>query len=76
MDWWWPAYLILGSMMGFIAGLLGVGGGAIAVPLFVILFEAQHFPYEHVLHLVLGTSLAGVSSPPPLACARITSTAR
>lgn len=61
MDWWWLAYLVLGSLMGFIAGLLGVGGGAIAVPLFVILFNAQNFPYEHVLHLALGTSLAGMA---------------
>lgn len=60
MDWWWPLYLALGSLVGFLAGLLGVGGGAITVPVLVIIFSAQHFPPEHVLHLALGTSLAGV----------------
>ena len=60
MDWWWLAYLALGSVIGFLAGLLGVGGGAISVPLLVMLFSAQHFPQENLLHLALGTSLAGV----------------
>jgi len=60
MDWWWFAYIGLGSMIGFLAGLLGVGGGAISVPLLMMLFSAQGFPREHILHLALGTSLAGV----------------
>ena len=60
MDWWWLAYLGLGSAIGFLAGLLGVGGGAITVPLLMMLFGAQDFPQEHLLHLALGTSLAGV----------------
>lgn len=58
MDWWWPAYLVLGSLVGFLAGLLGVGGGAMTVPILVMLFTAQNFPQEHVLHLALGTALA------------------
>jgi uncharacterized membrane protein YfcA len=60
MDWWWLAYLALGSAVGFLAGLLGVGGGALTVPLLVMMFNAQHFPHQHVLHLALGTSLACV----------------
>lgn len=60
MDWWWPAYLIVGSIVGFLAGLLGVGGGALTVPILVMLFTAQNFPPEHVLHLALGTALAGI----------------
>ena len=58
MDWWWLAYLILGSLVGFLAGLLGVGGGALTVPILLMLFAAQNFPHEHVLHLALGTALA------------------
>src|ERR1700682_264471 len=60
MDWWLLAYLALGSVIGFLAGLLGVGGGALTVPLLMMLFSAQDFPHEHILHLALGTSLAGV----------------
>ena len=29
---WWGVYLAIGTMVGFLAGLLGVGGGAL--PLF------------------------------------------
>jgi uncharacterized membrane protein YfcA len=52
---------VLGSVMGYLAGLLGVGGGAITVPILVMLFTAQGFPREHVLHLSLGTALACIA---------------
>jgi uncharacterized protein len=59
-DWWWLAYLLLGLFVGFFAGLLGLGGGVILVPLLVFLFGAQHFPADRVVHLALGTSLASI----------------
>ena len=57
MDWY-AAYLLLGATAGFLAGLFGVGGGTILVPVLLLLFDAQHFPAEHVMHLALGTSMA------------------
>ena len=29
---WWLAYLGLGLFVGFVAGLLGIGGGTVMVP--------------------------------------------
>ena len=57
---WLLAYLALGVFVGFFAGLLGVGGGAIMVPMLTTLFAAQGFPREHLVHVALGTSMAGI----------------
>jgi uncharacterized membrane protein YfcA len=57
---WWLAYLALGAFVGFFAGLLGVGGGGIMVPMLTTLFVAQDFPREHLVHLALGTSMAAI----------------
>lgn len=59
-DVWWLAYPVLGAVVGFFAGLLGVGGGAIMVPMLTTFFVAQGFPHDQVLHLALGTSMAGI----------------
>lgn len=59
MEWVAP-YLVLGAVMGFFAGLLGVGGGIIAVPLLVFIFEAQQLPREHLLRLAVGTAMASI----------------
>ena len=54
MDWW-IAYLVLGLFVGLFAGMLGIGGGMLLVPLLVFMFSAQDFPADRVLHLALGT---------------------
>ncbi|KAF4513745.1 UNVERIFIED_CONTAM: hypothetical protein B566_EDAN011664 [Ephemera danica] len=57
---WLLAYLLLGAVVGFFAGLLGVGGGGIMVPALTALFAAQGFPREHLVHVALGTSMATI----------------
>lgn len=57
---WWLGYLFLGSIVGFFAGLLGIGGGLIMVPILTLIFGAQNFPPDHILHLALGTSMAAI----------------
>jgi uncharacterized membrane protein YfcA len=57
---WWLGYAAIGAVVGFFAGMLGIGGGAIMVPLLVWLFEAQGLPKAHILHLAVGTAMATI----------------
>ncbi len=57
---WWLIYLLLGALVGFFAGLLGIGGGLIVVPVLTFIFTAQDFPPERILHLALGTTMATI----------------
>ena len=59
MDWW-LAYLAIGAAAGFLAGLLGVGGGIVIVPGLVLVFTAKGFPDQHVMHLALATALTTI----------------
>lgn len=56
----WLGYLALGAFAGLLAGLLGVGGGLVIVPILTFLFTAQHLPHEYIAHLAIGTSLATI----------------
>jgi uncharacterized protein len=56
----WLAYLGIGALVGFAAGLLGVGGGIVMVPLLVFVFAASGIAPEQVLHIALGTALAAM----------------
>lgn len=55
---WFGLYVLLGSFVGFMAGLLGVGGGGILVPLLAAIFYHQDMDAGNVVHLALGTALA------------------
>jgi len=57
---YWFLYLATGAFAGVLAGLLGVGGGLIIVPLLTFVFTAQQLPETYILHLALGTSLASI----------------
>ncbi|WPP44962.1 sulfite exporter TauE/SafE family protein [Pseudomonas sp. AN-1] len=54
-------YLILGAAAGVLAGLFGVGGGMIIVPVLVYSFQAQGFAPEVLTHMAVGTSLATIA---------------
>lgn len=53
-------YLGLGAIAGILAGLLGIGGGLVIVPMLVFCFTGLDMPHEHIMHLALGTSLASI----------------
>lgn len=53
-------YALTGALAGLSAGMLGIGGGLIIVPMLVGLFASQGFHPEIIMHLALGTSLATI----------------
>lgn len=53
-------FLVIGAFAGFAAGLFGVGGGTIIVPLLFIVFTQMGYDPDVVMHLALGTSLATI----------------
>lgn len=54
------AYGGLGLVVGFVAGLLGVGGGLIIVPVLIFLLHAHQLAIGIEPQLALGTSLASI----------------
>lgn len=54
------SYLVIGVISGVLAGLLGIGGGLIIVPLLVFLFDLQGMPEATVMHHAVATSLATI----------------
>jgi len=58
-------YLLLGTFVGIVAGLFGVGGGLIIVPALVFIFSSTQLngpaiPANLVMHIAIGTSLATI----------------
>ncbi len=54
-------YLAVGAFAGLLAGLFGIGGGLVIVPVLVITFEALGFPLEVLTHMAVATSLATIA---------------
>ena len=54
------ALLVLGSCTGFLAGLLGIGGGMILTPFLTMLLVHAGVPNEHIVHVAIATSLATI----------------
>lgn len=48
--------LIAGSVAGFTAGLLGIGGGLVVIPITLAVAHWLKFPLEHLQHIAVGTS--------------------
>lgn len=53
-------YPLLGIFAGLTAGLLGVGGGIIIVPVLIYSFTALGFSSDVLTHMAVGTSLATI----------------
>ena len=56
----WLSYLALGGIAGLLAGMLGIGGGLIIVPVLALLFQHQGIGDDKLMQLALGTSLATI----------------
>jgi uncharacterized protein len=56
--WLTAAVLIAGVVTGFFAGLFGIGGGAIIVPVLYEIFRILDVPEQVRMQLCIGTSLA------------------
>jgi len=54
------AYLTTGAVAGLLAGLLGIGGGALIVPALIAIFSYLHLDSTWAPHLAVTTSLATI----------------
>ena len=54
------AYLVIGAIAGFFAGLFGIGGGTIIVPMLLLLLPQAGVPDAQVMAMALGTSFATI----------------
>src|SRR3954469_16715938 len=50
--------IVVGALSGFLAGIFGIGGGAVLVPVFYECFRFAGVPLEVRMPLCIGTSLA------------------
>jgi hypothetical protein len=53
-------YMLMGALAGVLAGLLGIGGGLVIVPILYFCFTIQGVSHDVMMHLALGTSLATI----------------
>jgi uncharacterized membrane protein YfcA len=52
--------LLLGLGTGFLAGLLGIGGGMLMVPVLTFVLTAKGYPGEYIVKIAVATSLATI----------------
>lgn len=53
-------YLAAGTFAGLLAGLFGIGGGLVIVPILIFIFTAQGLPIDLITHISVGTSLTTI----------------
>ncbi len=53
-------YLVLGAAAGVVAGLFGIGGGLLIVPVLIFSFELQGMSADVLTHAAVATSLATI----------------
>ena len=53
-------YLGVGAVAGVLAGLLGIGGGLVIVPMLVFCLTRQGIAPQSLMHIALGTSMASI----------------
>ncbi len=53
-------FLALGVCSGFLAGLLGIGGGMVMVPFLTLMLTMQGFPPDLIVKMAVATSLATI----------------
>ena len=50
----------MGAVIGFLAGLLGIGGGMLMVPFVTMVLSSTGFPPEHTVRVAIATSLTTI----------------
>lgn len=53
----WVVFILAGLIAGFLAGLLGIGGGFVVVPVLIFALPLADISNEHTAHFAIGTSL-------------------
>jgi uncharacterized protein len=55
---YWLSYFLVGGLVGFLSGLLGIGGGSVLVPILTLIWLQRGLDPAHLIHMAIGTSMA------------------